>query len=52
MNYERHLTLEMLTSRMTHVERERESTPVKQHQGKARATKSQQDLPVNVVINN
>jgi hypothetical protein len=26
--------LEMLTSRMAHVERERESTPAKQYQGK------------------
>jgi hypothetical protein len=32
---ERHFTLEMATSRMAHAERERESTPVKQHQGKA-----------------
>jgi hypothetical protein len=32
-------------------ERERENTPVKQQQGKAWATKAQQDLPDNVVIN-
>jgi hypothetical protein len=32
---EQHFTLEMATSRMAHAERERESTPVKQHQGKA-----------------
>jgi hypothetical protein len=49
---ERHLALEMLTSRMANAERERESTPVKQHQGKAWATKAQQDLPVNMTINN
>jgi hypothetical protein len=30
---------------------ERENTPAKEHQGKARATKAQQDLPVNVAIN-
>jgi hypothetical protein len=30
---------------------ERESTPAKQRQGKAWATKAQQDLPVNVAIN-
>jgi hypothetical protein len=46
-----HLVLEMPTSETTHVGRERESTPAKQHQGKARATKAQQDLPVNMVIN-
>jgi hypothetical protein len=48
---ERHLTLEMSTSRMAHANRERENTPIKQQQGKAWATKAQQDLPVNVVIN-
>jgi hypothetical protein len=32
---ERHLALEMLTSRTAHAERERESTPAKQHQRKA-----------------
>jgi multidrug resistance efflux pump len=46
-----HLALEMPTSRMAHAERERESTPAKQHQGKARATKAQQDLPANMAIN-
>jgi hypothetical protein len=30
-----HLALEMPASRMTHAERERESTPVKQYQGKS-----------------
>jgi hypothetical protein len=35
VDQERHLTLEMPTSRMAHAKRERESTPVKQHQGKA-----------------
>jgi hypothetical protein len=32
---ERHLALEMSTSRTAHADRERENTPVKQHQGKA-----------------
>jgi hypothetical protein len=32
---EQHLTLEMPTSRTAHAKRERESTPTKQHQGKA-----------------
>jgi hypothetical protein len=32
-------------------EGERENTHAKQHQGKDWATKAQQDLPVNVVIN-
>jgi hypothetical protein len=32
---ERHLALEMLTTRMAHADRERENTPAKQHQGKA-----------------
>jgi hypothetical protein len=40
---ERHLILEMSTSRTMHTERERESTHAKQHQDKARATKAQQD---------
>jgi hypothetical protein len=31
---ERYLALEMSTSRMAHVERERENTPAKQYQGK------------------
>jgi hypothetical protein len=31
-----HVALEMPTSRMAHAERERESTPTKQHQGKAK----------------
>jgi hypothetical protein len=31
---------------------ERENTHTKQHQAKARATKTQQDLPVNTTINN
>jgi hypothetical protein len=30
----------------------RERTHTKQHQAKARATKAQQDLPVNMAINN
>jgi hypothetical protein len=47
-----HLALEIPTSRMAHAEIERESTPAKQHQGKAWAIKAQQDLPVNVAINN
>jgi hypothetical protein len=42
----------MPTSRTAHAERERESTPVKQYQSKAWATKAQQDWPINVVINN
>jgi hypothetical protein len=41
----------MSTSEMAHTERERENAPAKQHQGKARVTKAQQDLPDNVVIN-
>jgi hypothetical protein len=49
---ERHLALEMPTLRMAHVDRERENTHAKQHQGKAWATKAQQDLLVNMVINN
>jgi hypothetical protein len=36
---ERHLALEMPTSKMAHVGRERENTPAKQYQGKAEATK-------------
>jgi hypothetical protein len=48
---EHHLALEMSISKMAHVERERERAPAKQHQGKARATKAQQDLPINVAIN-
>jgi hypothetical protein len=47
---ERNLAIEMSTSRTAHVGRERD-TPAKQHQAKAWATKAQQDLPVNVVIN-
>jgi hypothetical protein len=35
---------------MARNKRERESTPAKQHQGKAGATKAQQDIPVNVTI--
>jgi hypothetical protein len=41
MNQEQHLALEMPASRTAHVERERESTPAKQHQGIAWATKAQ-----------
>jgi hypothetical protein len=41
----------MSTSRTAHAKKERENTPVKQKQGKASATKSQQDLSSNVVIN-
>jgi hypothetical protein len=41
----------MPTSGTTHAKRERENTPVKQHQGKAWATKAQQNLPVNMAIN-
>jgi hypothetical protein len=52
MNQEQHLALEMPTSRMAHAERERERTPAKQHKGKVWATKAQQDLPINVIINN
>jgi hypothetical protein len=46
-----HHALETPTSRTAHAERERESTPAKQHQGKAQATKAQQDIPINVAIN-
>jgi hypothetical protein len=46
-----HLAVEVPTSEMAHTGRERENTPVKQHQGKAWATKAQQDLPVNMAIN-
>jgi hypothetical protein len=38
-----HIALEMPTSEKAHAGRERESTSVKQHQGKACATKAQQD---------
>jgi hypothetical protein len=38
----------MPASEMVHAVRERENTPPKQHQGKARATKAQQDYPINV----
>jgi hypothetical protein len=48
---ERHLALEMPTSRMAHAERGTESTPAKQHQGKDWITKAQQDWPINVAIN-
>jgi hypothetical protein len=34
-NQERHLTLEMPTSRTAHVERKRENIPAKQHQDKS-----------------
>jgi hypothetical protein len=47
-----HIALEMPTSETVHAGSGRENTPVKQHQGKARATKTQQHWPVNVVINN
>jgi hypothetical protein len=50
-NQERQLALEMSTSRTAHTERERERAPAKQHQGKAWATKGQQNLLVNMVIN-
>jgi hypothetical protein len=46
-----HLALEISTSEMPHVGRERENTPIKQYQDKAWATKAQQDWPVNVAIN-
>jgi hypothetical protein len=49
---EQHLALEMPTSEMAHVERERENTPTKQHQVKAWRTKAQQNLLINVAINN
>jgi hypothetical protein len=38
-----HLALEVPISETAHVGRGREDTPVKQHQGKAWATKAQQD---------
>jgi hypothetical protein len=42
----------MSISRIAHADRERErETPVKQKQGKAWATKAQQDWPVNMAIN-
>jgi hypothetical protein len=41
----------MPSSEMAHVGRVRERAPAKQ-QGKTQATKAQQDLPVNMVINN
>jgi hypothetical protein len=42
----------MPTSRMAHADGERQRTHLqKQQQGKAWATKAQQDLPVNVAIN-
>jgi hypothetical protein len=42
----------MLTSRMAHADRDREHTcKKKQQQGKAWATKAQQDLPVNMAVN-
>jgi hypothetical protein len=41
----------MPTSETAHARRERGNTSVKQHQGKVCATKAQQDLPVNMVIN-
>jgi hypothetical protein len=44
-----HLALEIPTSETAHVERERENTHAKQHQGKAWATKAHQDLPDNMV---
>jgi hypothetical protein len=40
---ERHLALELPTSKMAHADRERENTPAKQHQGKVYATKAQQN---------
>jgi hypothetical protein len=49
---ERQHALEVLTSETAHTMRERENTPAKQQQGKAWATKAQQDWLVNVVINN
>jgi hypothetical protein len=47
INQEQHVALEVLTSQTAHSGRERENTPTKQ-QG---ATKAQQDLSVNMVIN-
>jgi hypothetical protein len=35
IDQERYLTLEMPTSEIAHIEREREKTPAKQHQDKA-----------------
>jgi hypothetical protein len=49
---ERYLALEMLTREMTHARREGKNIPAKQYQGKAWATKAQQDWPVNIAINN
>jgi hypothetical protein len=48
---EQHRALEMPTLETAHAGRERENTPVKQHQGKDWATKAQQDWPVNMAIN-
>jgi hypothetical protein len=39
-NQERHIALEMSTSRTAHTKRGGESTPAKQYQGKAWATKT------------
>jgi hypothetical protein len=51
-NQKWHLALEMPTSEMAHIGRERENIPAKQQHDKAWATKARQDLPINVPINN
>jgi ribosomal protein L11 methylase PrmA len=47
-----HHALQMLTLETSHAERERKNTPTKQHQDKDWATKTKQDLPVNMTIDN
>jgi hypothetical protein len=46
-----HLALEMSTLETAHAGRAREITPIKQQQDKPWANNTQQDLPVNVVLN-
>jgi hypothetical protein len=52
IDQEQQLALEMLTTETAHARRVRENTLAKKHQAKVRATKTQQELPVNMVINN
>jgi hypothetical protein len=51
IDQERHITLEIPTSETAHTEREREREHAKQYQGNDWTTKSQQELPINVIIN-
>jgi hypothetical protein len=51
VDQKQHLALEVPTKKQLTLGG-RENTPAKQHQAKARATKAQQDIPINVALNN